>query len=147
MAVVMAVMMVVIEVDGGGGKSVEKSSKSRRIVKKVQKFQKSKKFAKAIGLEERLPKHQSSVNEIRGTRTSVGALSVFRAFLLGPGALSIPRLERLPTRQSWWSCWCSVAFFRNRRSSSQEHLSLSLAVTNGFSAPKFLSARRSPSLC
>ena len=45
------------EVDGGVGKSTEKSSKSRRIVKKLEKPQRSKKFAKAIGSEERLPKH------------------------------------------------------------------------------------------
>ena len=49
------------EVDGGG-KSVKKSSKSRRIVKKSKKPQRSEKFAKAIGSEERLPKHRSSVN-------------------------------------------------------------------------------------
>ena len=38
-------------VDGGGGKSVEKSSKSRRIVKKSEE-QRPEKSAKAIGLEE-----------------------------------------------------------------------------------------------
>ena len=97
---------IVVEFDGvdaGGGavvKSVEKSSKSRRIVKKVQKLQRSEKFAKAIGSEERLPKHRSSVNWIRRTRASVRALTVFRALLLSPGALSIPGSERLPTRQS-----------------------------------------------
>ena len=48
------------EVDGSG-KSVKKSSKSRRIVKKSKKPQSSEKFAKAIGSEERLPKHRSSV--------------------------------------------------------------------------------------
>ena len=36
--------------------------KSQRIVKKPKKLQKSEKFAKAIGSEERLPKHRSSVN-------------------------------------------------------------------------------------
>ena len=60
------VMVKYDEVDGGRsgavGKSVKKSSKSRRIVKKSKKPQRSEKFAKAIGLEERLPKHQSSVN-------------------------------------------------------------------------------------
>ena len=49
------------EVDGGG-KLVEKSSKSRKIVKKPKKPQRSEKIAKAIGSEERLPKHRSSVN-------------------------------------------------------------------------------------
>ena len=59
---------IVVEYDGvdggggGGGKSVEKSSKSRRIVKKSKKRQSSEKFAKAIGSEERLLKHRSSVN-------------------------------------------------------------------------------------
>ena len=54
---------IVVEFDGvdaGGGavgKSVKKSSKSRRIVKKSKKPQRSEKFAKAIGSEERLPKH------------------------------------------------------------------------------------------
>ena len=52
------------EVDGGGagGKFVKKLSKSRKIVKKSKKPQRSEKFAKVIGLEERLPKYQSSVN-------------------------------------------------------------------------------------
>ena len=59
---------IVVEFDGvdaGGGavgKSVKKSSKSRKIVKKSKKPQRSEKFAKVIGLEERLPKYQSSVN-------------------------------------------------------------------------------------
>ena len=51
------------EVDGGG-KLVEKSSESRKIVKKSKKPQRSEKFAKAIGSEERLPRHQSSVKEL-----------------------------------------------------------------------------------
>ena len=50
------------EVDDGGGKSVKKLSGSQRIVKKPEKPQRSEKFAKAIGLEERLPKHRSSIN-------------------------------------------------------------------------------------
>ena len=57
------------EVDAGG-KSVKKSSKSRqKVVKKsknrqrIQKPQRSGKFAKVIGLEERLPRHQSSVKD------------------------------------------------------------------------------------
>ena len=41
------------EVDGGGGKSVKKSSKSRRIVKKPEKPQNPEKVAQAIGSEER----------------------------------------------------------------------------------------------
>ena len=48
------------EVDDGG-KLVKKSSKSQKIIKKFKKPQSSEKFAKAIGLEKRLPKHQSSV--------------------------------------------------------------------------------------
>ena len=54
--------MLVIEVDSGGGKSVKKSSKSRRVVKKVQKLQRSEEFAKIIGSKELLSKHRSSVN-------------------------------------------------------------------------------------
>ena len=50
------------EVDDGGSKSVEKSSISPRIVKKPKKLQRPEKIAKAIGSEEPLPKHQSSVN-------------------------------------------------------------------------------------
>ena len=49
------------EVDGSG-KLVKKLSESRKIVKKSKKPQRSEKFAKAIGSEERLPKHRSSVN-------------------------------------------------------------------------------------
>ena len=48
--------------DDAVGKLVKKSSKSWRIVKKSKKPQKSKKFAKVIGLEERLPKHRSFVS-------------------------------------------------------------------------------------
>ena len=51
------------EVDGGGRKLVEKLSKSQKIVKKPKKPQRSEKFAKANGSEERLPKHRSSVKE------------------------------------------------------------------------------------
>ena len=49
------------EVDGGGGKLVEKSSKSRRIVKS-RKTSKAWKVAKVIGSEEYLPKHRASVD-------------------------------------------------------------------------------------
>ena len=51
------------EVDGSG-KLVEKSSESRKIVKKSKKPQRSEKFAKAIGLRDLLPKHRSSVKEL-----------------------------------------------------------------------------------
>ena len=55
------VMVKYKEVDGGRsgavGKSVKKLSKSRRIVKKSRKPQRSKKFVKVIGSEERLSKH------------------------------------------------------------------------------------------
>ena len=47
---------------GAGGKSIKKLLKSQKIVKKSKKPQRSEKFAKAIGSEERLPKHRSSVN-------------------------------------------------------------------------------------
>ena len=49
---------------GAVGKLVKKLSKSRRIVKKSKRPQRSEKFAKAIGSEERLPKHRSSVKEL-----------------------------------------------------------------------------------
>ena len=49
-------------VDGNIGKSTEKLSESRKIVKKPEKPQRSEKLAKAIGSEERLPKHQSSIS-------------------------------------------------------------------------------------
>ena len=49
-------------VDGDVGKSTKKSSESQKIVKKPEKPQRSEKFAKAIGSEERLPKHQSSIS-------------------------------------------------------------------------------------
>ena len=59
----LSMMGLMVEVSDAGGKSIKKSSKSRRIVKKSKKPQRSEKFAKAIGSEERLPKHRSSVNE------------------------------------------------------------------------------------
>ena len=52
------------EVDGGG-KLIEKLSKNQKIVKKLKKPQRSEKFAKVIGSEERLPKHRSSVKELK----------------------------------------------------------------------------------
>ena len=48
-------------VDGDVGKSTKKLSESRRIVKKPEKPQRAEKFAKAIGSEEGLPKHQFSI--------------------------------------------------------------------------------------
>ena len=66
------------EVDGGrsgaGDKSVEKLSKVEELSKSSKNLKGLKKFAKAIGLEERLPRHRSSVNWIRRTRASVTAL-------------------------------------------------------------------------
>ena len=50
-----SVTQIAVEYDGvgdGGGKSVEKSSKSRRIVKKSEKPQGPEKSTKAIGSEE-----------------------------------------------------------------------------------------------
>ena len=47
----------------GGSKLVKKLSGSRKILKKLKKPQRSEKFTKAIGLEERLSKHRFSVNE------------------------------------------------------------------------------------
>ena len=87
-------MGLMVEVSDAVGKSIKKLSKSRRIVKKSKKPQRSEKFAKTIGSKERLLKHQSSVNWKQRTRTSVTALwQFFELFLLGPGALSISRLE------------------------------------------------------
>ena len=65
------------EVDGGRssaiGKLVKKLSKSQRIFKNSKKSQKSEKFAKALGSEECLPKHRSSVNWKQKTQASVTA--------------------------------------------------------------------------
>ena len=57
---------------------VEESSKSPKSL------QRSENFAKAIGLEERLPKHRSSVNWIQRTRASIRALTVFQALVARP---------------------------------------------------------------
>ena len=60
---------IVVELDGidaGGGaigKLVKKLSKSRRIVRKPKKPQRSKKIVKVTGSEKRLPKYLSSVNK------------------------------------------------------------------------------------
>ena len=85
------------EVDGGG-KLVEKSSKSWKIVKKSKKPQKSEKFAKIIDSKGRLPKYRSSVKELKFHYNFDSFLS---SFLLDLGALSIPSLERLLLKQSW----------------------------------------------
>ena len=52
-----------VSIGGGtGGKLVKKLLKSQKIVKKSKKRQRSEKASKAIGLEDCLLKHQSSVN-------------------------------------------------------------------------------------
>ena len=56
-------MKLIVEVSDAVGKSVKKLSKSQRIVKKFKKPQRSEKFAKAIGLEEPLPKHRLFINK------------------------------------------------------------------------------------
>ena len=86
----MRLMLVVVVI-------VASRSKSGGIVKKPKKSQRSKKIARAISLEECLPKHQSSVNW--RTRAFIRALTIFRALLLGPRALSISLLDWLSTRQ------------------------------------------------
>ena len=93
----MRLMLVVVLVASRSKirQKVEESSK------KSKRPQKSKRFAKAIGSEECLPKHQSSVNWKQRTRASVTAFwQFFELFLLGPGALSKLRLERLLSRHS-----------------------------------------------
>ena len=73
------------EVDGVR-KSVRKSSKSRqksrRIVKEPKRLQRSEKFAKNIGSEERLPKDRSSVN--KKLELPLKTLTVFQALFTGP---------------------------------------------------------------
>ena len=83
--------------------------KSRRIVKEPKKLQRSEKFTKGIGLEERLPKHRSSINE--EVKLPLEFWQFFELRLHDPGTLSISFSKRLLTCQSKWSCWCSVVFF------------------------------------
>ena len=85
---------------GGGGKLVKKVVKKSKNRQRVQRVQRSEKFAKAIGSEERLPKHRSSVNLIRRTR----ALIVFRALFAGSRSSLDIIFESITTRQSEWSC-------------------------------------------
>ena len=77
---------------GDGGKSVKNSLKSRKIVKKPKKSQRSEKIVQAISLEERLPRHRSSVKELG---LLIELYQFFELFLLGPGTLLIPRSEQL----------------------------------------------------
>ena len=94
------------EVDEERSGVVDKLSKIRKVVKKLRNCQKSEKpqrpgkFAKTIGSEKRLLKHQSSVDLIQKTRAPVKTLIVVQALLLSLGALLILRLERLLTRKS-----------------------------------------------
>ena len=55
-------MVVVVVVSRS--KSRQKVVKKAKNRQRVQKLQRSEKFAKAIGSEERLPKHRSSVKEL-----------------------------------------------------------------------------------
>ena len=73
----LSMMGLMMEVSDTVGKSIKKLSKCRRSVKQSKKSQRSEKFAKAIGLEERLLKHRSSVNWKQRTRASVKALWQF----------------------------------------------------------------------
>ena len=62
---------------------VTSRSKSRqKVVKKWKKPQRSEKFAKAIGSEERLPKHRSFVKKLELPLKLF--LTVFRALFAGP---------------------------------------------------------------
>ena len=104
------------EVVGSGGKADETVvdlSKSSKVEEssKVRKTSKAWKVAKIIGSEERLPKHRSSVNLIQRTRAPVRTLTVFQALFAGPRSSLDIIFESITTRQSEWSCWCSVAFF------------------------------------
>ena len=74
------------EIDGGGGKLVEKLSKSRRIVRS-RKTSKAWRVAKVISSEERLPKYRSSVN--KELELLLKPWQFFELLLLGPEALSI----------------------------------------------------------
>ena len=59
----MLVVVLLASRSKGCQKFVKKSSKRSENRQRAQKASRSKKFAKDIGLEKRLPKHQSSVNE------------------------------------------------------------------------------------
>ena len=61
--------------------------KSRRIVKKPKKLQRSEKFAKNIGSEKRLPKHRASVN--KELELPLKLRQFFKLFLLSLEALAI----------------------------------------------------------
>ena len=52
------------EVDGGRSGAIGKSVKKSKNCQKVRKTSKAWKVAKVIGSEERLPKHQSFVEEL-----------------------------------------------------------------------------------
>ena len=76
------------EVVRGSGRADETIVNPSNLVEKlskVKKPQKPEKVAKAIGSEERLPKHQSSIGLwIRKTRATVRTLTVFRALFARP---------------------------------------------------------------
>ena len=55
--------LMVVVVMASQSKSHQKVVKKAKNCQKVQKLQRSEKFAKAIGLKKRLPKHQSSIKK------------------------------------------------------------------------------------
>ena len=140
MGLMLLVVVVVVASRSKNRQKVEESSKSPK------KPQRSEKFAKVIGSEERLPKHRPSVNE--ELELPLKTLTVFRTLFAGPRALSIPRSQRLPTSKGSGAVDALSRFSLEEpgRSSSREHSSLSPAVTNGLSARKSLSAQRTSSL-
>ena len=138
--------------NGAEGKSIEKSSENRRIVKESKSFKGLKNLQRLLVWRNVYQSTDPPPIKIRRTRVSVRALAVFRALFAMPksfldtifGAMIVKaKLVKL-------LILCYVFFpkeqGRNRRSSSQKHSSFSPAVTNGLSAPKFLSAQRMSSL-
>ena len=78
------------EVDVGRNDANKKSSKSRKTLK-------AWKILRVIGLEERLPKHQSSIKELE---LPLELWHFLELFLLDLEAFLISRLEQLLWRQS-----------------------------------------------
>ena len=86
-------------------------SKSRQIVEESSKSSKSLKGLKNLQRPSvRRNVYRSTDPPSIGNEELEPPLQLW-LFLLGLGALSIPFFNRLPTRQSEWSCLCSVAFF------------------------------------
>ena len=104
------IMVEFDEVDADGGASGKLIKKLSKVKESSWSPKASKVWKNCKGLK-KLQRPLVWKNVYQSTNPPSIRYRELELFLLGPEALSIPFSNRLPTSQSEWSCWCSVAFF------------------------------------